>query len=437
MRDSLLLVIVIAISAVALFRPRIGVLGYVWYALMRPDVLAWVGDERQYSAVIAAATLIGTIPTVWRAAFLFRNPVILGLLTLSAAFTASGFTALDPTLSDWPLREFWKMMIVLLLVPLWIQTREHFRWLFLLIGVSLGIHGLRFGAYGLVNGGVRFGGGYGGSFDGNNELAMALVMALPFCWYATQLSETKKFRLMFAAMVIGCIAATVMTFSRAAAIGLAVVLLLLLKNAKRKVVIGLAMMAVVGPAVYMVRDEYFQRLGTMSAPTEEASANARLTYWSVAGKMWQDHPVLGVGFGQQNEQAILDSYVGYDTHQVMHNTFLQVLVDTGAIGFFVFLSLLLGTIAGLAKSASHASKRNDPAGRMYAAGIAISLVGFAICGFFGSRERYDFLYILLVTAAAWYEVRRTERLESAEAPEHLAAAGSDAPLVGDGICQAT
>ena len=41
MRAILLLGIVSILCVIALIRPKIGVLAYTWFALMRPDYLSW------------------------------------------------------------------------------------------------------------------------------------------------------------------------------------------------------------------------------------------------------------------------------------------------------------------------------------------------------------------------------------------------------------
>ena len=57
MRTDLLIVIVVALALLALVKPRLGLFGYLWFALMRPDILSWSVGVLPYSAILADATL--------------------------------------------------------------------------------------------------------------------------------------------------------------------------------------------------------------------------------------------------------------------------------------------------------------------------------------------------------------------------------------------
>ena len=81
------------------------------------------------------------------------------------------------------------------LIALLIQTEEDFRRLLVIAALSIGYLGARFGLFGLIHGGVRFGGGYGASFSDNNTLALALAMGVPLGWYAKDLIRSMPVRM--------------------------------------------------------------------------------------------------------------------------------------------------------------------------------------------------------------------------------------------------
>ncbi|NOX89696.1 MAG: hypothetical protein GXO77_11765 [Calditrichaeota bacterium] len=84
-----------------------------------------------------------------------------------------------------------------------------------------------------------------------------------------------------------------------------------------------------------------------------ASANARLLIWRISLNMIKDHPIIGIGLGNfavkyMNYQAEffknpanMDKWAnvaGNVNHA--HNEFLQIFVETGILGFLLFLALL-------------------------------------------------------------------------------------------------
>jgi probable O-glycosylation ligase (exosortase A-associated) len=406
MREALLALIVAVISVVALVKPRVGLFGWVWYALMRPDVLAWVSvASLPYSTIIAVATLIGSLRYLSQFRFVVMNPLSLGLIALQLPMYLSVQLAVHPELASGPYQDYIKMILMVLLIPVLIRTEEDLRWLILVIGVSAGFVGAKFGLFGLLSGGIRFSGGYGGSMSGNNEIGMAAAMTIPVCWYGIRLVAAQWSKVLFAVVVVGSTATVIMTFSRGAALGLVCVALMILLRSKHKIGGVIVIAALIVPSVYLVKESYFDRLATLEAPTEEASANSRIESAKLAVAVWKDYPLLGVGFGRSNYLQVANQYSSKEVHFVVHNTYLQVLVDSGAFSFLIFFALLSGAIVWLGFSVRRA-RATSPDLEVYPLILQTALMCFAITGTFGSRENYDFYYILLMTAAAWRDVLR-------------------------------
>src|ERR1039458_2946832 len=123
MREALLALIVAVISVVALVKPRVGLFGWVWYALMRPDVLAWVSvASLPYSTIIAVATLIGSLRYLSQFRFVVMNPLSLGLIALQLPMYLSVQLAVHPELASGPYQDYIKMILMVLLIPVLIRT---------------------------------------------------------------------------------------------------------------------------------------------------------------------------------------------------------------------------------------------------------------------------------------------------------------------------
>src|SRR2546421_526760 len=111
------------------------------------------------------------------------------LLVFQIPVALSVLFATDPSLTYTPFFEFERIVIMSLLIPVLIESIEHLRNLFLVIALSLGAIGLKYGAFGWRVGGVSLSDGYAG-LD-NNGLALALVVGVVFCWYARALVESQ------------------------------------------------------------------------------------------------------------------------------------------------------------------------------------------------------------------------------------------------------
>lgn len=86
------------------------------------------------------------------------------------------------------------------------------------------------------------------------------------------------------------------------------------------------------------------------------SLYVRSVYWSSAGRIAAEHPVLGVGLDNYQEQYFqVKGDAPQETHRV-HNDYLQILTDTGAIGLLSFGAILL---LGLRRAFARAAEPAD------------------------------------------------------------------------------
>lgn len=413
LRELLLLAVITVICLVAIVRPKIGVYGYIWFAVMRPDLLAWCPDKYNLSAFLAIATTIGTIPYLPRLTAIFQNPISRWLVLLQIPLALSTILAVNPLLSYDRYIDFLKSLLILLLVPVYVRTLDELKQLLLLIAISVGVIGVKFGLFGVLEGGTILVNGYGGQMSDNNLVALAFAIIAPLCWYGLGFTESKLVKLSIAFILPLTMAGIVMSNSRGSSLAVGVVILMVLRRAKNKVTTLAIALLVVGGAVYMVRDQYITRMATIATYKEESSAASRLEFGKAAIAMWADHPIIGVGFGGLNYIALTPLYLGRQDGHVVHNTYLQTLVDSGIFALLIYIRLLFGTIMSLGRSAQHVKKRMR--GEEYIPlAIQAGLLAFAVGGTFYSSQRYDLPYILLMAAASWQMIQRDEAVAEAQ-----------------------
>jgi putative inorganic carbon (hco3(-)) transporter len=403
MRGLLLLAIVLGASSIALVDARIGLYAYIWFGLMRPDYPAYVPGFYNFSLYLALGLILGSwrflanIPRAW-----LTNPITLGFLVLQIpVFLASNTQSPRYQL-------FIRMSIVMLFIPVLIVTLEDLKRLYLVTAVSLGIWGLWHGATGMLHGGLRISAGIGGFMSENNTFACGLTMIIPFCWYTREFYNSKWIKTILLAMVLGSMACIVLTFSRGAAIALGIEILLISMQSKQKTLTLVAVLLCgLMPAVYLVREAYFKRLGTIATYEQDNSAMSRIDLMKTAVKVWRDHPLLGVGiddkdfFAASNPYLAEMGFLGKD--HVVHNSYLWILAQCGIFAFLAFIYLLFGTLLRMLRSARKLAKTN-PAFQNYPRTLVYSLMAYSICSVTQPRATFDFFYIIVMYGAAWYVI---------------------------------
>ena len=412
MRANILFVLVISFVPFAVARPKWGLLGYIFFALCRPDILAWAVSDR-LSLIIAAATLVGSVVRLERWFAQLRNPFVLLLLLLIVFSLFSSVLAVVPSAAYPRFNQFFRSCVMAVAIPVLVSTETDLADIMLAIVAGLGVIGIKFGLYSLLGGGVRYASGYGGMMADNNTMALGLVMAVPLAFYSVGLAKKAWIRLALLGVMFFLVTTTIMTYSRGAALSLGFVAILMIRGSKYKVagVVVLVLLSI--PAMFLAGSSYFDRVQSIGNYDSDNSIVGRLNNARAAIEMWKDHPLHGVGFGMVNQQLLWPTYVRSDeigSGLVVHNTYLQLLTDSGILGFLAYVILLFSAIWWTGRSAK-LTRRIWPGKELFPRAIQASLIGCAIGTTFLSRVDFDLTYIVLMCAAAWWSLMREKRTQ--------------------------
>lgn len=74
---------------------------------------------------------------------------------------------------------------------------------------------------------------------------------------------------------------------------------------------------------------------------QDASDSGRFNLWEKAFMFWTEKPLFGIGWGCFQEKYLKYDFVSYN----VHNTYIQILCETGIIGFMVYIFFLLNNMA--------------------------------------------------------------------------------------------
>jgi O-antigen ligase len=170
-----------------------------------------------------------------------------------------------------------------------------------------------------------------------------VIGILSFCLGAFEKENNKKIFYYTASFI--CITGNLFTYTRSTLFGQIagfVVFFYLSSVKKRKfeftlVMIYFVMIFLIDPLIFLK----FKEIGHETVPFE------RVVIWLTSLRIFMDHPITGIGFG--NFMGFYEQYVRVPTHIFghAHNDFINVAVNAGIIGFSAFVWLWIKAWRGL------------------------------------------------------------------------------------------
>ena len=89
---------------------------------------------------------------------------------------------------------------------------------------------------------------------------------------------------------------------------------------------------------------------------------------------------------------------------VVHNTYLELLTETGAVGLGLFLAVIAASLGAAWKAAPMFERRGDQALGTLARGVLVAAVGVLVAAFFVSLGSHPVLWLLLALGPAMLTV---------------------------------
>jgi len=196
------------------------------------------------------------------------------------------------------------------------------------------------------------------AFIGPNQLAGYLVLLLPVLFGS--MLDTRDFAVRGTGLAAGLIA-LVLTGSLGGwvALGCGVVAMIALwrtRNAGRGVVVGIGIAATAAAVALLLFSPLLS-----SVAKHSHSMHVRAVYWRATAPIIAAAPILGVGLDNWQEHYFqTKSEVQQETKKT-HNDYLQILAETGVVGFLAWAGiLLLGLRKALVRESSPEAEKEDP-----------------------------------------------------------------------------
>ncbi|HAN09983.1 MAG TPA: hypothetical protein DCP90_05135 [Clostridiales bacterium] len=209
-----------------------------------------------------------------------------------------------------------------------------------------------------------------------NILSQYLLLALPigimFMMYKKKLWH-KSILAVFNIVILVCL---LVTYSRASLLGLIVSLLTIGILNYTQALILMIPVAIIALIIFAPR--VLERLLT-SFNTKDTSISSRMTLWQDVIQIIKDYFLTGVGFGVAAFSGIYLFYKHqYLTALHAHNLYLEILAETGIIGFLVFAYFVFSVIINLMKNYV---QENDKFKKYIVLGILAAFLGILVNGF--------------------------------------------------------
>jgi O-antigen ligase len=328
-----------------------------------------------------------------------HRPFVPAAPEIAISFALLAWATLTVPFSLWPggsllllSDQYVKAMVFFWMIATLVTTRARLRtfcWALALCAIPLAVMAVQHYLSGdfLFTGatGVKRIAGYTGLSGNPNDLALTLNLLIPIGGTLLFTARTSLARLAAAAVLIVGIPAVILTFSRAGFVTLGVIVLLgLIALAKRRapgLAIGVVMVALL--ALPMLPAGYADRLSTITNIEADTtgSAQGRWADFSVAASVVAEHPIMGVGLGQ--DIIAMNEARGRSTWRSVHNAYLEYAVDLGLPGIARFLLLLVmsfRTARAVSRFSATRPALHDL--NIFAAGVQIALAAFAIAALF-------------------------------------------------------
>jgi probable O-glycosylation ligase (exosortase A-associated) len=359
MRDLAFVAFLAGLLALGLRRPFLFVLAYVYVDTVSPQRLSYfLLNSIPLSLIIALLAMGG-----WAIAdrkdqmsFSVRQGLLLVLLAYAGMTTLYADFPVDAAEKwDWA----WKTVVFAVFLPFTLRTRLRIEAVLLFLTLSA--------ASIIIVGGIKTalgGGGYGvlnlmvdnnsGLYESSTISTVAIALIPIILWLArfgTIFPADWRVKTFAAGLIFACLLMPIGTEARTGLVCIAVLAVLLLRDAKRRFLYITAAGLLGLCAVPFLPSTFSNRMGTIQDIHADESAGTRLAVWAWTWDYAQAHP-FGGGFGayrsnhiqvqtvntqSSGDVQLVTTQTQADEARAYHSAYFEMLGEQGFPGIFLFL----------------------------------------------------------------------------------------------------
>ena len=359
MRDLALLGFIGGLLALGLRRPFLLVLAYVYVDTVSPHRLSYyLLNSIPISMIVASLAFAGWLIADPKSGLtVTARQGLMGLLLVYTFYTTShaDFPVDAQEKWDWA----WKALAFAMFLPLTLRTRLRIEALVLFLILSA--------ASIVIVGGIKTmlsGGGYGvlnlmvdnnsGLYESSTISTFAIALIPLILWaarFGTVFPPDWRAKAFAGALVFACLLMPIGTEARTGLVCIAVLGVLMLRNARRRFLYLGAAAALAAAALPFLPDSFTGRMATIQSYQADQSASVRLAVWDWTWNYALEHPTGG-GFGayrgnrimvetvdtrSAGEVEIVSARMEADEGRAYHSAYFEMLGEQGFPGLILFL----------------------------------------------------------------------------------------------------
>lgn len=285
------------------------------------------------------------------------------------------------------------------------------------------IHFVYWGLQGLASGRSEAGINWHPDLANSDAFGPVMVVGFGFCLFFGQKAASKKAIWFSRIAALVCAVGVVASFARGAFLALAGVGIWAWLRSPNKLRTAAATIAaiiavMIAANIFFPGGAFWTEMSTITAEgTETGTGRDRMDLWTMAYRVWTQHPILGVGaanfgryaFAYLPVEQMLGAYAlnpGAIFGRALHSIYVELLVDYGLVGCAAYLWIIIDfwrrNLALRKKSAVEAWASLPNRGldlKSVATGLECAMLGFLINGIFYYALYYHWFFSILALNA--------------------------------------
>jgi O-antigen ligase len=394
----------------------------LWFPSVFVSYLPGLGDPAHAAAVLLGVAWLGTLAASrpGRSAVREHRPLVAAAVGLVLWLLLSLAWASEPSHGLLGMLMWVPPVILFGMVITAVRTERHARWLayaFVAGAVSSVLIGLVLNgmqpASSAIDTATRQAGRLQGGAGDPNVLAAGLVPAIALAAGLIIAVRAAAIRIGLVVVIAVLGVGLAATESRGGLIAMAVALVAAVAVAKgrRGAIVVLALLSIGGGAAWFVNTP----TGWERITSFDGGGNGRSDLWNVGWDMARDHPVVGVGLSNYPDRAV--DYVRRprelqfveliaEKPHVVHNTYLQLMAETGVVGLLLFLAVAAGAMAASLRAARQFDARGDDGMATLSRAVFVATLALLTASFFLTNGHDSRLWLLFALGPALVAISR-------------------------------
>ena len=288
-------------------------------------------------------------------------------------------------------------LLALLFVTLTVvDSLQRLRWVLLMAIGSVGYASLHLIREWQKYGGMAAGYRPGWVVGDPNYYSISALLCIPIAIYLLRTKQPTWERFFCLGAVIVTVIALTLAASRGGLVGMAIGLLVMALHTRRRLTMLVIALVVTLPLMVVAPSSPLPRIVSPNQHDVYAAQHRADLAWAGL-RMFQSHLLTGIGPG--NFKPLLGRFADLDEHHVAHNTFIEVMAETGVPGILLFLATIVATYASLERIRGARETTPELVTRT-AEALEVGLTAFLAAGFFVSAEAHRLFWLIVFLSAA-------------------------------------